>query len=103
MASVLTYMLRWWHIAILGSQVCLQNTTKEFKQDLEADLGNGRIVATLAELVTNKGVLSPGKLVEASYNTSFAELGTNEVPASVRDMCILDSENHSNFTLELVE
>ena len=103
MTSDLTYMLRWWHIAILGSQVGLQNTTKEFKQDLKADLGNGRIVATLAEFVTNKGVLSPGKLVEARDNTSFAELGTNEVSASVRDVCILDSENHGNFALELVE
>jgi hypothetical protein len=96
-------MLWWWDFTVLSSQIGLEDTTKEFQQDLEADLGNGRIVATLAELVPDESMLRPGELVEASNDTSLTELSTNKIAASVGDMSILDAKDHGNLSLELME
>lgn len=96
-------MLRRGHVAVLGSQIRLEDTAKELKQDLEADLGDGWVVAALAEFITDEGMLSPGELVEAGNDTSLAQLGADKVTSSIRDVCILDTKDHGNLALEVVE
>jgi hypothetical protein len=48
-------------------------------------------------------MLSPGKLIKASYYTSFTKLGTDEITTSIRDVSILNSKDQGNLTLEVVE
>lgn len=103
MIGSLTDMLRRGHIAVLGSQIRLEDTTKELKQDLEADLGDGWVVAALAEFITDEGMLGPGELVEAGSHTGLAQLGADKVTPGIRDVCILDTEDQGNLALEVVE
>lgn len=67
--SVLTHMLGGWHVTIFGSQVNLECASKELEQNLEANLCDCRVVASLAEFVSDEGVLGPSELVEAGDNT----------------------------------
>lgn len=48
-------------------------------------------------------MLGPGELVEAGDNTRIAKLGADEVPAGVRNMGILDTEDQCDFTLEVTK
>jgi hypothetical protein len=52
-------------IALLLPKLGAQDAPKDLEQDLEAGLGDGRVVAALAELVADEGVLGPGELVPA--------------------------------------
>lgn len=38
------------------AQIQLQGAPKQLKQHLKADLANSRIIPTLAELITDKGI-----------------------------------------------
>lgn len=53
---LLTYILNHQFLPIMIAQIQLQSAPKQFKQHLEADLGNSWIIPTLAELITNKGI-----------------------------------------------
>jgi hypothetical protein len=96
-------MLRRGYVAVLGSQIRLEDPAKEFKQDLEADLGDGWVVTALAEFITDEGMLGPGELVEAGNDTGLAQLGADKVTARIGDVCILDTKDHGNLALEVVE
>jgi len=52
LADILDYLLS----TIMGSEVQFQSSTKQFKKNLEANLGDRRIVTTFGELVPNKCV-----------------------------------------------
>jgi hypothetical protein len=92
-------MLRGRDRAILGAQVRLESTAKKLKQNLEANLCDGWIIAALAELVADEGVLGPGEFVEASGNAGGTELGADEITAGVRDVSVFDAENHGNLSV----
>jgi hypothetical protein len=92
-------MLRSRDRAILDAQVRLEGTAKELEQNLEADLCDGWVITALAELVADEGVLGPGEFVEASGNAGGTELGADKITAGVRDVGVLDAENHGNFSV----
>ncbi len=83
------------------TQVRLQDAAEQLQQHLEANLGDGRVVATLALLVADEGVLRPGELVEAEHDTRVPELLADEVAALVRHVGVLDAEYHRYLTLDL--
>jgi hypothetical protein len=89
--------------SILGTQVRLERAREQLQQHLEADLGDGRVVAALAELVADEGVLRPGKLVEAKDGASVAQLLADQVPARVGHVRVLDAKDHGHLALELGE
>lgn len=83
--------------AVPGPEVGLEDAAEELEQDLEADLGDGRVVAALAELVADEGVLGPGEFVEAGCHPRLAELGADEVAAGAVDVGVLDAEDHGDL------
>jgi hypothetical protein len=89
--------------SILGAQIRLERATKQLEQNLKADLGNGRIVAALAELVADKGVLGPGELVKAEDGARLAQLQPDQIAARVRDVRVLEPKDHGDLTLEVAE
>lgn len=86
---------------ILAPQVDLQRPPEQLEQDLEAGLGDGRVVAALAQLIADKGMLSPGKLVEAKDDAGVAQLGADEVAARVRDVRVLEAKEQRDLALEV--
>lgn len=78
---------------IFGPKVRLEHASKDLLQDLETNLGDGRVVTPLAELVPDEGVLGPGKLMEAKDDAGFTELGANEVATRIRHVGVLDAED----------
>lgn len=82
----------------LGSpQVRLQHAPKQLQQHLKAHLGDGRVVAALAQLVADEGVLGPGELVEGGGDAGLAQLGADEVAALGGDVGVLDAEDHGDL------
>ncbi len=89
--------------AALDAQIRLEHPPKDLQQHLEAHLGHGRVVAALAQLVADKGVLRPRKLVEARDDAGRAHLGADEVAPGVGHVRVLDAKDHGGLALELVE
>jgi len=83
------------------SQIRLEHAPKQLQQHLEADLGDGRVVAALAELVADEGVLRPRKLVEAENDARVPELPADQVAPAVGDVRVLDAEDHGHLALDL--
>ena len=86
--------------ALTRPEVYLERAPEQLEQDLEASLGDGRVVAALAQLVADKGVLRPGELMPAEDDAGFAHLGADEVAARVGHVGILDPEDHGHLALE---
>lgn len=96
-------MLNLRRVRVTRSQVRLEDSPKQLRQHLEAYFGDGRVVAALAELVPDEGVLCPCELVEAEHDTGLAQLLPDQVASSVGDVRVLDAEDHGNFSLDLRE
>lgn len=75
----------------------LEHPPEQLEQDLEADLANLGIVAALAQLVADEGMLRPGELVEAGDEAGLAHLGADKVAAFVGDVGVLDAEDHGKL------
>lgn len=88
---------------VLGAKIDLEGAAKQLQQDLEAGLGDGRIVAALAELVADEGVLGPGELVEAEDDAGLAKLGADQVAAGVGHVGVLEPEDQRHLALEVAE
>lgn len=86
------------------TQVRLQHPSKSLQQYLEADLGDGWIVPSLAQLVPDERMLRPRELVEAECHSGFSELGADQITTGVGHVCILDAKDQGYFAvLELLE
>lgn len=59
-------MLKLLGLSVFGAQVYLERPPEELQQDLEACLGDGRIVPAFAQLVANKSVLRPSVVPKVS-------------------------------------
>lgn len=93
-------MLHLLRLAVVRAQVRLEHAPEELQEDLEARLGDGRVVAALAQLVADEGVLRPRELVEAEDDAGLAELQPDQVPPGVRHVRVLDAEDHGHLALE---
>lgn len=81
----------------LGAKVGFKGSSKQLEQDLEADLGDGRIISALAKLVPDESVLGPGKFIETGDNTGLSQLGTDQIPPGIRDVGVLDAKDHGHL------
>lgn len=96
-------MFRLRNCPLLLTEIRLECSSKQFKQDLETDLCDGGVVPSFAQLVPYEGVLGPREFMEAEDDVGFAQFGADQVSALVGDMGVLDAEYHGHFALELVE
>ena len=92
-------MFRRCNRAVLRAKIRLQHTAKQLEQNLEADLGNSRVIAALAELVADEGMLGPGELIEAGNDASIAQLGADKVTPGIGNMSVLDAEDDGDLAL----
>lgn len=90
-------MLHLLHRPVAGAQVRLEHAPEQLEQDLEADLCDGRVVAALAQLVADEGVLGPGELVKAEDDAGLAQLGPDQVTSGVGHVRVLDAEDHGHL------
>ena len=81
----------------------LQHPPEELQEDLEAHLRDDGVIAPLAQLVPDEGVLGPGELVEGVHDAGLAELEADEVAAGVRDVGVLHAEEHGDLGADVVE
>lgn len=88
-------------LSIPGAQVRLERPAEQLRQDFEADLGDGGVVAALGQLVADEGVLRPRELVEAEDGARLAQLVPDQVPPLVRDVRVLEAEDHRHLALDL--
>lgn len=88
---------------IPAPEIDLQRPTKELQQDLEAGLGDGGVIPTFTQLITDKGVLGPGELVKAKDDTGLAELLADEVAAGVVDVGVLEAKDQTHLAAEAGE
>lgn len=93
-------MLNLWHLSLPRPQIRLEHPPKHLQQHLKAHLCHRRVVSSLAQLVADKRVLRPRKLVKARHHAGLAHLGANQIPARVGDVRVLDAENHGHLALE---
>ena len=89
--------------ALARTEVDLEGTAEQLEQDLEAGLGNGWVVAALAQLVADESVLSPRELMPAEDDAGFAHLGADEVAPGVGHVRVLDAEDHGHLAFEFGE
>lgn len=90
-------MLRFPNSAVPRPQIRLERAVEQLQQDLEANLCDMRIVPSLAELITDKGMLRVGKLMETEGCVGGTQLGPNEISSSVWDVRVLDAEDHGDL------
>lgn len=88
---------------IARSQVRLEDSPEQLEQHLEAYLGDRRVVAPLAELVADEGVLRPRELVEVEHGARRPQLLPDQVAPGVGDVRVLDAEDHGHFSFDLPE
>lgn len=84
-------------------QLRLQHPPKLLQQHLEADLGDGRVISSLAELVPDKRVLRPGELMEAKDYPGLAKLLANEITTGVGNVGVFDAKDHGDLTSDTGE
>jgi hypothetical protein len=89
--------------AVLGAKIRFQHTAKQLEQNLEADLGNGWVIAAFAKLIADESMLGPGELVEAGNDASLAQFSADKVTSGVRNVGILDAEDDGNLALKVVK
>jgi hypothetical protein len=82
---------------VVCAQVRLQHPPKDLEQDLETGLGDGGVVAALAQLVTDEGVLRPRELVPAEDGAGLAQLAPDQVPAPVRHVRVEQAEEEGEL------
>ena len=80
-----------------------QHPPKQLQQHLEARLGDGGVVAALAQLVADEGVLRPRELVEAEDGARGAQLGADQVAPGVGHVRVLEPEDQGRLAAELGE
>lgn len=85
------------------AEVNLERPAEQLEQDLEAGLGDGWVVAALAQLVADEGVLGPGELVPAEDDAGVAHLAADEVAPGVGDVRVPDAEDHAHLAAEAGE
>jgi len=93
----LTNMLHPAYLPLPLPELRPEHPPKQLEQDLEARLGDGRVVPPLAELVPDEGVLGPGELVPGEDAAGLAELGADEVPPGVGHVGVADAEDEGGF------
>lgn len=98
-----TNMLHLLRTTILHPQIRLQRPPKQLQQNLKTDLRNSRIIPPLTKFIPNKSMLSPRKLVKAKHHTRIPEFLPNQVPPLIRDVRILDAEDHGHLALDLAQ
>ena len=86
--------------ALPRAQVDLERAAKQLEQDLEARLCDCLVVAALAQLVADEGVLRPRELVPAEDDAGGAHLGADQVAAGVGHVRVLDAEDHGHLAPE---
>lgn len=96
-------MLRLLITALPVPKLRLQHSSKQLQQNLEARFGNSRVIATLGQLISDKGVLSPGKLVPAEARAGLTELGPDQIPARVGDVGVTNTKDEAGFGFQLRE
>ncbi len=82
------------------SQLGLQHAPKHLKQHLETGLADGRVVAALAQLVADEGVLCPGELVETKHHAGLAQLEADEVAAGVGHVGVAQAEDEGRLAAD---
>lgn len=78
-------------------KVRLQHPPKHLHQHLKTNLGNGRVIPPLAQLIPDKRVLRPRKLVPAKRHPGIAQALADEVPAGRWDVRVLDAEDEGQL------
>ena len=90
-------------IPLFCSQIRLEDPAEDLEEDLEAGFGDGRVVAPLAELVADEGVLGPGELVPVEGDARGAHLGANQVAPGVGDVGVADAKDHGGLASQVGE
>lgn len=111
--TLLTNILDHQFLPIMIAQIQLQGAPKQLKQHLKADLGNSRIIPTLAELITDKGIwirilvsifvfgvkrfgqltLRPSDFIETEQDTLIMQRLADEIASLGRDVVIVFAED----------
>lgn len=78
-------------------QLRLQNPPKHFHQNLKTNLCHRRIVSSLAQLIPDKRVLRPRKLVPAKRHPGFPQALADEIAPGGGDVRVLDAEDEGEF------
>lgn len=97
----LTNMLNLLLLPISLTKISLQQPPKHLEQHLKARLGDSRVISALAQLITDKGVLSPRELVEAEADSGLAQLEANQVASCVWNMGVLDAKDHGYLSFDV--
>jgi hypothetical protein len=96
LADMLNLML----LPIRLPQIRLKHPPKHLQKNLEASLGDRRIIPPFAQLIADESVLRPRKLVEAEDDACVAKLFADEIAAGVGDVGVFDAEDHGHFAFE---
>lgn len=96
-------MLHFAPIALLLPKLGAQDAPEDLEQDLEAGLGDARVVTALALLVTDEGVLGPRELVEAEGGSRGAQGGADGVAAGVGDVRVAQAEDEGRLAADFGE
>lgn len=109
---LLTNILDHQFLPIMIAQIQLQGAPKQLEQHLKADLGNSRIIPTLAELITDKGIwisilvstfvfgvqrfvqltLRPSDFIETEQDALIMQGLADEIASLGRDVVIVFAE-----------
>lgn len=87
-------------VAAALAEVGPEHAAKDLEQDLEAGPRDGRVVAALAELVADEGVLRPRELVPREDGAGAAQGRPDGVAPGVRDVRIAQAEDEGRFAAE---
>lgn len=110
---LLTNILDHQFLPIMIAQIQLQGAPEQLEQHLKADLGNSRIIPTLAELITDKGIwisilvsifvfgvkrfvqltLRPSDFIETEQDALIMQGLADEIASLGRDMVIVFAED----------
>lgn len=79
--------------ALPGTEIGAQRAVEQLEQHLEADAGNGGVVAALGQLVADEGMLGPGHLVKVEGDAVVVQRLPDQVTASGRDVGVALAED----------